>query len=443
MQNHPLTAARERLGLTRRQLAEAVNKILYPDPGQAAHSAFTANYLGKLENGKIRYPADDYRTALRIALNADTDDELGFRNPRAVVRQDAAVVESEISAVSGNRRVVPAARSVGSAEGLVEQPSVILARIRENNDASVNHALLDTLDLYVSDVVARYEEEGPLTLAADVVRQRRWVQSLIPLRMQPRYSARLLAIAGQLSGLLSYMSVNLGRFSSARAYGIEAFQLADYTEDRELKAWVRGTQSFAEFYDGQYRKALAYAVDGRRFAGRGPQAVRLAVNGEARAHAKLGQKQEAEQAIGTAYEVLPDLSPEPGMSSCVSFGLYSEARVASNAATAYLALGRTEQVLHLAGHAVTIVDTSPSVWSQALVRLDLATALAGGDRPDVEQATDVARQAMRACQDNQIESIRQRTRDLATMVREKFDGPCAESFVDEVHTWLGEGRGNR
>ncbi|MFV2107632.1 helix-turn-helix domain-containing protein [Micromonospora sp. LOL_015] len=310
MQNHPLTAARERLGLTRRQLADAVNKILYPDPGQAAHSAFTANYLGKLENGKIRFPAEDYRTALRIVLNVDTNDELGFRNPRTTVRQDAAVVGSEISAVSGNRRVVPAFPSVGSAKGLVEQPSVILARIRENNDASVNHALLDTLNLYVSDVVARYEEEGPLTLAADVVRQRRWVQSLIPLRMQPSYSARLLTIAGQLSGLLSYMSVNLGRFSSARAYGIEAFQLADYAEDRELKAWVRGTQSFAEFYDGQYRKALAYAVDGRRFASRGAQAVRLAVNGEARAHAKLGQAQEAEQAIGTAYEVLSDLSPD-------------------------------------------------------------------------------------------------------------------------------------
>ncbi|ROO51174.1 hypothetical protein EDC02_6042 [Micromonospora sp. Llam0] len=439
MQNHPLTAARERLGLTRRQLADAVNKILYPDPGQAAHSAFTANYLGKLENGKIRYPAEDYRTALRIALNANTDDELGFRNPRTVVRQDAA----EISAVSGNRRVVPVARSVGSTEGLVEQPSVILTRIRENNDASVNHALLDTLDLYVSDVVGRYEEEGPLTLAADVVRQRRWVQSLIPLRMQPRYSARLLAIAGQLSGLLSYMSVNLGRFSSARAYGIEAFQLADYAEDRELKAWVRGTQSFTEFYDGQYRKALAYAVDGRRFAGRGAQTVRLAVNGEARAHAKLGQTQEAEQAIGTAYEVLSDLSPEPGMSSCVSFGLYSEARVASNAATAYLALGHTEQVLHLAGRAVTIVDSSPSVWSQALVRLDLATALVDGDRPDVGQAADVARQAMRACQDNQIESIRQRTRDLATAIKVNFDDPCAESFVDEAHAWLDEGRGTR
>ena len=142
------------------------------------------------------------------------------------------------------------------------------------------------------------EEEGPLTLAADVVRQRRWVQSLIPLRMQPRYGARQLTISpGSSPG-----------------------------------CWVRGTQSFTEFYDGQCRKALAYAVDSRRFAGRGAQSVRLAVNGEARAHAKLGQTQKAEQAIGTAYEMLSDLSPEPGMSSCVSFGLYSEARVASNAA---------------------------------------------------------------------------------------------------------------
>ena len=110
MQNHPLTAARERLGLTRRQLADAVNKILYPDPGQAAHSAFTANYLGKLENGKIRYPADDYRTAavdvIRYGALLDATDEgalrqLGLTNlPRVVVAIGASVEASVLTVLA-------------------------------------------------------------------------------------------------------------------------------------------------------------------------------------------------------------------------------------------------------------------------------------------------------------------------------------------------------
>ncbi|WFE28668.1 hypothetical protein O7623_05560 [Solwaraspora sp. WMMD791] len=55
-----------------------VDTILRPAPGRAAHNAFTADYLGRVENGKIRYPAEDHRTALRVVLNADPDDELGF-----------------------------------------------------------------------------------------------------------------------------------------------------------------------------------------------------------------------------------------------------------------------------------------------------------------------------------------------------------------------------
>ncbi|GAA2342086.1 hypothetical protein GCM10010170_025980 [Dactylosporangium salmoneum] len=85
----------------------------------------------------------------------------------------------------------------------------------------------------------------------------------------------------------------------------------------------------AEYYAGRYPLALALAPDGRRHAGRGPQAVRLAVNGEARALGKLGRCRAAERAIAEAYAVLDRLPPEPDMTPCNSFGLYSAARAAS------------------------------------------------------------------------------------------------------------------
>jgi len=100
------------------------------------------------------------------------------------------------------------------------------------------------------------------------------------------------------------------------------------------------------------------------------------------------------------------------MSSCISFGLYSEARVAANAATAYLALGATDEVLRHADRCRDIVDQSASRWSKSLVRLDMADALvrAPAPRADIEQAMELAREAMRACDGHRIESIEQRTR---------------------------------
>ncbi|MGH3812805.1 MAG: hypothetical protein ACRDUV_10165 [Pseudonocardiaceae bacterium] len=64
----------------------------------------------------------------------------------------------------------------------------------------------------------------------------------------------------------------------------------------------------------------------------------------------------AAQAYGAAYRVYERFPPAAGMTPCISFGIYSEARTASNAATAYLALRQTKQVLSYAERAREIVD---------------------------------------------------------------------------------------
>jgi hypothetical protein len=43
----------------------------------------TANYIGKLENGIIRWPGKLYREALQAILGAPTDTALGFVNARS------------------------------------------------------------------------------------------------------------------------------------------------------------------------------------------------------------------------------------------------------------------------------------------------------------------------------------------------------------------------
>ena len=90
--NTVLSAARERMPSPRRagqcmsrsELADAVNTALdqlYPDRNLTAHYV-DARWIGKLERGEHRWPSDERRTALRHALGAVTDAELGLYIPR-------------------------------------------------------------------------------------------------------------------------------------------------------------------------------------------------------------------------------------------------------------------------------------------------------------------------------------------------------------------------
>ncbi|WP_431906144.1 helix-turn-helix domain-containing protein [Micromonospora carbonacea] len=328
----------------------------------------------------------------------------------------------------------------GHRDEVVEPVAEVQARVRDQHAYVLDESFLDAMEAFVTEVVDSYELRGPRVLAPLLVRERRRVQPMLMGRARPRQQQRLLAVAGRLSGLLSYMSVNLGRFDSARAYALECFQLAEQADDPDLQAWVRGTQSLAEFYAGNYRDALAFAQDGRRFAGTGRQAVRLAVNGEARAHGRLGDRRAVEKTVGDAYDLLAGFSTEPGMTPCISFGVYSEARTASNAATAHLGLGNAGPVLQFAGRALDIVDSSPSRWSQALVRLDMASALLDTPTEDLDQALALARAAMAAAEGNRIESIEQRLRSFAAGLQGSSDYAPVAAFTDEVRQWLRERR---
>jgi hypothetical protein len=182
---------------------------------------------------------------------------------------------------------------------------------------------------------------------------------------------------------------------------------------------------------GNFVRALELARDGLRYAHEGPQSVRLVVNGEARALAKIGERRATARAVGRAFELLDRFEPEVGMSPCMSFGVYSEARVASNAATANLSIGNTALVLEHSDRARLVVDRSPSIWSKALVRLDTATALVKGDEPDLEHAASLAREATELGEYRPVESVRQRAEAFIAELAPWADEPRVVEFLDE------------
>jgi hypothetical protein len=95
-----LRRARERLPspsapgetASRQDLADLVNAWILKERKRDAD--LTANYIGKLERGQVRWPNRDYREALRAICGVDHDSDLGFaRSQRAKGVPGAADVD--------------------------------------------------------------------------------------------------------------------------------------------------------------------------------------------------------------------------------------------------------------------------------------------------------------------------------------------------------------
>lgn len=348
--------------------------------------------------------------------------EAAWRSRRAAARHD-------------DPRAGAAITSVAVADSDVfEHPAEILQRMRQLRSHEVRNAELDIIDLALANILDRYELEGPIRLAPEVRVLRREVDSLLAQCHQPLQLQRLYRLAGQLAGVLGYMAVNLGRFHFASMYCQEALHVAEFVQDTDLQAWVKGTQSFCAYYRSDYRAASALAQEGIRLAPSSGQAVRLYTNGLARALGKLGDTVGVERAIDAAMTVASSVETPPGLTPALSFDTYSSARLKANAATAYLSAGEYNKVLTYGEQVEDLVNSSDSVWSRSLVRLDVATALVHQPHRDVEYAMDLAIEALNASQDRPIRSVWQRAHDLADVVA-TVDTRKVRVYVGELREW--------
>lgn len=308
----------------------------------------------------------------------------------------------------------------------------ILARTRTLRRDSSDPLVLDQVDLAISDFVERYEMQGPRPLVGQMVGLRVLIDDMLAGSPSTSGRDRLVSQGAQLSGMLAYAATNLGRFTMARAYGLEAFAFASSASRGDLLAWIRGTQSFTEYYARRPRESLEFARDGQRFARGGTESVRLAVNGEARAAALLGDDRTARAAIAWAYATSSKLGAPAGLTPCLSFDVYGEARTAANAATTLLHLGETPAVLEHTAEVIRIADSSDSMWTRSLARLDRANALLADASPRPEEAAALGLHVAAMPGVMLIESVRQRTADLVRDLRPWRGEALVGDFLDRA-----------
>ncbi len=283
----------------------------------------------------------------------------------------------------------------------------MLARVHKLS-RSIDPGVIDQLQNCTYRTITEYETLSPTRLLPALTTQRAWLEALIDECGDLRQRRELFEIACQTSGLLGYIAVGCANFSLARSYCLESFQLGGYAQDSNLMAWARGMQSFCEYYAGHYDKAVHFAEDGITRAAGGPQSVRLAINGVARAKGKLGDSEGVHRAVDEAYEVLSGSVAPQGVPSSISLGSYSAAQVAGNAATAYLSLAAPDRVEQYAHLALPEMSDTNSPWGRSLVMIDMARAHVLTDDADLDAATDIMLDALEPSRGTLMLQVRRR-----------------------------------
>ncbi|MGW0731774.1 helix-turn-helix domain-containing protein [Streptomyces sp. NPDC002851] len=321
------------------------------------------------------------------------------------------------------------------AEDMWEEPLDIAERLNRTTSSNTDPAALDLLHQQVTQIVDSYESAGPHQLAPKTIKLRAVLQDFLDGRQPPRQREALFKLAAQVSGLLGYMAVNAGREALAEAYCTESHQLAHEIHSQELLMWTFGTRSLGAYYAGNYRQALQWADAGIAVNPSHTQAIRLLANGRARALGKLKDRAGAQRAIGAAEDLSNRHTVPDGLTPCIAFAPYSLSRTLANAATTHVALGNTTQVIDYAGQIDELVEQSDSAWSRALVRLDVATALLTGPRPDVEHAMVLGRQVLETGGGPPIRSVVQRAGELHAHAARWNELPAVRDYEEALRTW--------
>lgn len=407
----PLRKARVGLQLTQQQVADELINIAWTQ--KKTRVGIDRQMVSKWER-EIKQP-DRLDRELLCLLYGKTEGELGF----LAYHRSVSLTGSRLLAVDSMQ---------------LESPLDIAERMQTLTATNVGDPEIDHLDSIVQLIIDDYETSGPVQLSTRVVRQRKIVQGLLLGTQLPRQRQRLYEIAARLSALLGYMAVNLGKFSTSKAYSREAFLLSEATGDTEMQAWIRGTESFCCYYMRDYEKAVDLARDGLRYARGGPQGVRLAINGEARALAKLRDGRGVTSAVEAAYRLADKFDTVPGVSPCISLGIYSAARTASNAVTAYVSLGQPEQVEQYSRLVMPAMEASDSCWTQSLVRLDIATAMVSAKRPEPEQAASLVTEALNISAERPITSVILRSREFFDVASRWNDVPAIAEAAETLRS---------
>ncbi|WP_243789751.1 XRE family transcriptional regulator [Saccharopolyspora gloriosae] len=308
--NEPLRRARERVespnasgeSLTRQELAELVNAWIYENTGATNVAEIDANYIGKLEQGKIRWPQDEQRrAALRVVLGVATDSELGLRRPRREPPREMGVNRQTFL-----RTVGAGAAAVGSARVIdmfaFSEPTPVPSVVGASEVAEVR-AIAQTFGTWD----ARY---GGGFVREAVMAQLRFAVQLLNVRCSERTRGELLSAVGYLGHVTGFMAFDAYAHDDARRMFRFALSCAEEVGDWHLRAKILSSMARQSIWCGDPDSGLTFAemalVRSDRLTGTEQAMLHTA---RARALGKLRRSQDTVMAVGNADDAYARAEP--------------------------------------------------------------------------------------------------------------------------------------
>ena len=371
----------------------------------------------------LRYSQEDLGQKLGASTKTIRSWEHGEHRPRPYHEQALDTVRERMSldqrqwfeALLSETGSAALGSDVQGSFDVLDSSLDIAERIQWISASNVDDIALNQIDGAIADLIQQYERLGPSLLAAQAVRNRKWVDGLIHERQHPHQREQLYVAAARLSGILAAIALDLGRQPLARAYAVEAFHLAQLARREDVQAWVLGTQSLIEYYAGNFLIALAHARQGQAIAGRGGQDVRLILNGEARALSRLNDAPGVEDAVQRGLALVDQDSTTKDVSASLTLDSYCYARAAGNAATAYLWIGQPTKARIYAEQALATFDAQGLQGPRALTRLDIAVSLVqDASHAEPERAAVLTHEALTVAGAQQFQPIAQRAEEFVT-----------------------------
>ncbi|MCX5239069.1 helix-turn-helix domain-containing protein [Streptomyces prunicolor] len=427
-----LIQLRKEADRTQEQQADAINAA----SGSETVTRREINRYEKSEN----IPTN--RTLAHIAVASGVPFEELLREAKAARARRRQGAHGEEKNQDGTKRhplLEGAGGAAVTAESHWDSPVDITSALDVLLASNTASAALHASDDILLRIIEEYESDGPTgpsRLAAETRRLRSRLHNLMQGHQPPSHRAELFRIASRTSAVLGYMAVNAGHHNLTTAYCAEAAALATDIGDLETVMWTHGTLSLSAYYRGNLAEAVRWASAGIDLAPDNPQAIRLQVNGLARALARQGDRPGTLKAILAAEDLTARHDVSSALTPCISLEPYGLPRTLANAITGHVALGDTADVLRYENEISGHVATSDSDWTRSLVALDVATVLVSGRSTDVEQAMLLGRQVLDDAQQGPlILSVVQRAHALHRSAKSWKETAAVRDYGEALRAW--------
>ncbi|MEO7193725.1 MAG: XRE family transcriptional regulator [Pseudonocardiaceae bacterium] len=294
--------------LTRQELAELVNAYIY-DRHTKKMTEASANYIGQVESGKIRWPGKLYREAFREIFGVSADSDLGFVNARS---RRAAVKLDNVK----RRKLLHNATTLGVGALTLEEPVTALLTLLEGGEPIPIPARIGATDIEHVHTATQVFESWNRTYGGGLVRgavmgQLRWSAGLLGATCPERLRPELFSAVGDLASVAGYTAADANADDEAHRVFRFALTCAERAEDWNLRAEVLSNMTKQAIRTGRPDDGLTLAEQALVRPDRLTASVRTLLHtGRASALTTMRRVNEALTAIGTADEHFAHVTPD-------------------------------------------------------------------------------------------------------------------------------------